>query len=61
MSRALTGFCCYCSVKGIGAATEQEIRNYIAEEYGPKLAAKFKTAYLVPSPLNRRETEGSCP
>ena len=60
MFRALVGFCCHAAVKGIGAATEQEIRDFIETEHGPELAAKFKVSYLTPSPLNHRGGEEPC-
>jgi hypothetical protein len=60
MSGALGNFQIHCALKGIGSATEQEIRNFIESEYGPKLAAKFKVSYLVPSPLNHRGSEEPC-
>lgn len=60
MTRALVNFQIHCALKGIGSATEQEIRDFIEVEYGPKLAAKFKVSYLDPSPLNHRESEEPC-
>jgi hypothetical protein len=54
MARALDNFQIHCSLKGIGCASEQEIRDYISERFGPELAAKFKTSYLVPVPSDRR-------
>jgi hypothetical protein len=62
MLRALTGFCGHAAIKGMNSATEQYIRDYIANEEGdPKLAAKFKVSYLVPAPADRRETGEPCP
>lgn len=54
MARALGNFQIHCSLKGIGCASEQEIRDYISERFGPELAAKFKVSYLVPVPSDRR-------
>lgn len=54
MSEALYDFQLHCSANRIGCASEQEIRDYIGEHFGPELAAKFKTAYLVPSPSDHR-------
>ncbi len=54
MSEALYDFQLHCSANRIGCASEQEIRDYIEEHFGPELAAKFKTAYLVPSPSDHR-------
>lgn len=62
MIRALTGFCCHAAIKGINAATESYIRDYIANVRGePKLAAKFKVSYLVPVPADRQDTAEPCP
>jgi hypothetical protein len=62
MIRALTGFCCHAAAEGISSATEQYIRDYIANVRGePKLAAKFKVSYLVPAPSDRQETVEPCP
>jgi len=54
MANALYSFQLHCSRKGVGCASEQEIREYIGEHFGPELAAKFKTAYLVLSPAGHR-------
>lgn len=54
MARALYSFQIHCSIKGIGCASEQEIRDYISEHFSPELAAKFKVSYLVPVPSDRR-------
>lgn len=57
MIGALTGFCLHAKIKGLHSATEQYIRDYIANEYGdPKLAARFKVSYLVPAPSDHRDT-----
>jgi sulfite reductase beta subunit-like hemoprotein len=57
MIRALTGFCCHAAKEGINSATEQYIRDYIANVRGePKLAAKFKVSYLVPAPSDHQDT-----
>jgi hypothetical protein len=61
MQSALTGFFLKKALEGVGAATEQEVRDYIANERGdPALAAKFKTVYLVPAPPNPPESAASC-
>lgn len=62
MIRALTGFCIHAKIKGLHSATEQYIRDYIADVRGePELAAKFKASYLVPAPADHQGSGEPCP